>query len=357
MRAGVVKAWRVSASGELLGGRGPGRWRESLQTRFMRSSSLRTRAYRAVVDQATTKFDASVQEAISATGAPEAARCYICLDGGDLVRGCACRGPDQGFAHVGCLVQLAEAAEARANDRQAYLDAMVSCGLCKQWFDGKVDIAMGRALWRRFAGYPKDDKRRFHALRDLGTTLLNYDQLDEAEILCRQYLADCRAARHGFDMRMLLDAEEQVASVELEQGMATKDETKLRTALETLERVHAWRVANEGADSKYTLEVAVEIARAQRELGLLAEAEALLRETLNSQRRVLGESAEQVLRTERMLARTLIRRGTTGKAAEARAILDKVLAASIRVFGPEHSETRHIVMVREEHAAALGLAP
>ena len=38
---------------------------------------------------------------------------------------------------------------------------------------------------------------------------------------------------------MLLDAEEQVASVELEQGMATKDETKLRTALETLERVHA----------------------------------------------------------------------------------------------------------------------
>ena len=157
-------------------------------------------------------------------------------------------------------------------------------------------------------------------------------------------------------MRMLLDAEEQVASVELEQGIATKDETKLRTALETLERVHAWRVANEGADSKYTLEVAVEIARAQRELGLLAEAEALLRETLNSQRRVLGESAAPLLRTERMLARTLIRRGTTGKAAEARAILDKVLATSIRVFGPEHWETRRTVMLRETHAAALGLA-
>jgi tetratricopeptide (TPR) repeat protein len=327
----------------------------------MRSSSLRTRAYRAVVDEANSKFDISVEEAISATGAPEAARCYICLDGGDLVRGCACRGPDQGFAHVGCLIQLAEAAEARAraNRQLAYFDAMSSCGLCKQWFDGKVDIAMGRAVWRRFAGYPKDDKRRFHALRDLGTTLLNYDQLDEAEILCRQYLADCRAGpRRGWiDMRKLLYAEELVASVELEQGIKTKDETKLRTALETLERVHAWRVANEGADSKYTLEVAIELARARRELGLLAEAEALLRETLNSQRRVLGESAAPLLRTERMLAVTLIRSGTRGKAAEARAILDRILATSIRVFGPENFETRHIVMLREEHAASLGLAP
>ena len=331
--------------------------RESLQFPLMRSSSLRTRAYRAVVDEANSKFDASVQEAISATGAPEAARCYICLDGGDLVRGCACRGPDQGFAHVGCLCQLAEAAEARANDRHAYFDAMASCGLCKQWFDGKVDIAMGRALWRRFAGYPKDDKRRFQALRDLGTTLLNHDQLDEAEILCRQSLADCRAGpRRSFDMCTLLDAEGQVASVELEQGVATKDETKLRTALETFERVHAWRVANIVADSEYTLEVAVEIARARRELGLLAEAEALFRETLNSQRRVLGESTAQVFRTEQMLAVTLIRRGTRGKAAEARAILDRILATSIRVFGPEHFETRHTMMVREKHAAALGLA-
>ena len=323
----------------------------------MRSSSLRTRAYRAVVDEANSKFDAAVEEAISATGAPEAARCYICLDGGDLVRGCACRGPDQGFAHIGCLVQLAEAAEARANDRQAYLDAMVSCGLCKQFFDGKVDIAMGRAVWRRFAGYPKDDNCRFQALLDLGTTLLNQAQLDEAEILCRQSLADCRAGPRRFVDIRTLDAEEQVASVELEQGIATKDETKLRTALETFERVHAWRVANEGADSEYTLEVAVEIARAQRELGLLAEAEALLRETLNSQRRVLGESAAQALRTERILAGTLIRGGTREKAAEARAILDKVLATSIRVLGPEQFGTRCTVMLREKHAAALGLAP
>lgn len=332
--------------------------RESLQTRFMRSSSLRTRAYRAVVDEANSKFDAAVEEAISATGAPEAARCYICLDGGDLVRGCACRGPDQGFAHIGCLVQLAEAAEARANDRNEYFDAMASCGLCKQFFDGKVDIAMGRAVWRRFAGCPRDDEWRFQALRDLGTTLLNNDQLDEAEILCRQNLAECRAGPRRWDnMRTLVDAEEQVASLELEKGMATKDETKLRSALETFERMHAWRVANEGAYSENTLEVAVETARARRELGLLAEAEALLRETLNSQRRVLGESTKQVLCTQQILAVTLIRRGTTGKAAEARAILDKVLATSIRVFGPEHCETRHAVMLRRKHAAALGLAP
>ena len=233
---------------------------------------------------------------------------------------------------------------------------MASCGLCKQWFDGKVDIAMGRAVWRRFVGCPKDDEWRIHALFELGTTLLNYDQLDEAEILCRQSLADCRAGPRRGDMHTLLDAEELVASVELEQGIATKDKTKLRTALEIFERVHAWRVANKGADSKYTLEVAVEIGRARRELGLLAEAEALLRETLNSQRRVLGESAVPVLRTERMLARTLIRRGTRGKAAEARAILDKVLATSIRVFGPEHFQTRRTVTLREKHAAALGLA-
>ena len=142
----------------------------------------------------------------------------------------------------------------------------------------------------------------------------------------------------------------------MEQGIATKDETKLRTALEIFERVHAWRVANEEADSEYTLGIAVDIGRAQRSLGMFAESEALLRETLNSQRRVLRESAAPLLRTERLLALTLIRRGTRGKAAEARAILDKILATSIRVFGPEHFETRHTMMLREKHAAALGLA-
>ena len=352
------KSGEILASDSLRSGPGA-QARETLQTRFtrfMRSSSLRTRAYRAVVDQATTKFDAAVEEAISATGAPKAARCYICLDGGDLVRGCACRGPDQGFAHIGCLIQLAEAAEARANDRNEYLDAMASCGLCKQWFDGKVDIAMGRAVWRRFVGCPKDDAWRIHALFELGTTLLNYDQLDEAEILSRQHLADCRAGPRRGDMHTLLDAEELVASVELEQGIATKDETKLRTALEIFERVHAWRVANEGADSDYTLGIAVDIARAQRQLGMFAESEALLRETLNSQRRVFGESTAPVLRTEQMLALTLIRRGTRRKAAEARAILDKGLATKIRVFGPEHGETRYTMMLREKHAATLGLA-
>ena len=232
---------------------------------------------------------------------------------------------------------------------------LVACA--SSFFVGKVDIAMGRAVWRRFAGYPRDDEWRFQALQDLSTTLLNYARLDEAEILCRQSLADCQAGPRRGDMRMLLDAEGLVATVELEQGLATRDETKLRTALETLERVHAWRVANEGADSEYTLEVAVEIARAQRELGLLAEAEALLRETLNSQRRVLGESTAALLRTEQILAVTLIRGGTRGKAAEARAILDNILATSIRVFGPGHFETRYTMMVRETHAAALGLAP
>ena len=37
--------------------------------------------------------------AIAACGATSDARCYICLEGGDLVRGCACRG-NSGFVHL-----------------------------------------------------------------------------------------------------------------------------------------------------------------------------------------------------------------------------------------------------------------
>ena len=43
-----------------------------------------------------------------------AAVCWICLDGGaddtgkPLVRDCACRGNDAGFAHMACIIKYAE---------------------------------------------------------------------------------------------------------------------------------------------------------------------------------------------------------------------------------------------------------
>ena len=67
------------------------------------------------------------------------AACWICLEGGaddagkPIVRDCACRGSDAGFAHASCIVKYAEQNSAQAI--QDVLDKFVMpwrfCPICK----------------------------------------------------------------------------------------------------------------------------------------------------------------------------------------------------------------------------------
>ena len=85
-------------------------------------------------DQAERRYDEAVAVAVEKCAADTAGQtCYICYGEGDedegLVRGCACRG-ENGFAHVSCLAQGAQAAVQRV--AQNGWKRWSTCGLCKQ---------------------------------------------------------------------------------------------------------------------------------------------------------------------------------------------------------------------------------
>ena len=70
---------------------------------------------------------------------PESAKCYICLENGDLRRECACRG-DAGCVHVKCLVELI----ARNPQKENHF-----CPLCHQVYSGRLMIGLVRMMWQR----------------------------------------------------------------------------------------------------------------------------------------------------------------------------------------------------------------
>ena len=273
----------------------------------MRRSTLRTRGHRAAVDDASTKYEAAVQDAIAETAAPEAARCYICLDGGDLIRNCACRGPDQGFAHAGCLVRMAEShldENAYLNNAPKYFQALNYCGMCRRRFDGSVHLALCRAAWQRFVVHPADGYCRATAIKKVGVALHNMDQIDEAERLFAQSLEITRRV-YGRDHHMSRDVERLCAcSIH---ANARGDMTKLKKALDIFTRLHAWYTHHAGPDDGETLTLAGTIATVKRDMGMsagdmgtIAESQELFRDHRDAVQRVFGESSERWIEAQRL---------------------------------------------------------
>lgn len=305
----------------------------------MRRSTLRTRGYRAAVDDASTKYEAAVQDAIDETAAPEAARCYICLDGGDLIRNCACRGPDQGFAHAGCLVRMAEShldENAYVNNPSKYFQALNYCGLCRHSFEGKVYLALCRAAWQRFVVHPADDVWRANAITKLGVALHNMGRIDEAERLFAQSLEITRRV-YGRDHHITKDVERLCAcSIH---ANARGDVTKLKKALDIFTRLHAWHTNHVGPDDGDTLKLAKSIGSVKRDMGMFAESQGLFRDHRDAVQRVFGESSERWIEAQRLLAYTF---WIQGKYRECYAICEPTLATAERVLGPDGWETTRL---------------
>ena len=104
-------------------------------------------------------------------------------------------------------------------------------------------------------------------------------------------------------------------------------------ALQTLTRVHAWKIQYYGRDNERTVYSAAHLAYVQRRLGLLREAISLRRTTLDAARRTLGDAHWRSLECEVLLAEALIE---VGDLNEAREIKDRLLPVVSRVLGPDH---------------------
>jgi hypothetical protein len=93
-----------------------------------------------------------------------AAVCWICLEGGvddtgkPIVRDCACRGDDAGFAHMSCIIKYAKKRSERASiDTYEFLAPWETCPTCLQSYQNDLAVHIADAFVsfaEKSYGYP-----------------------------------------------------------------------------------------------------------------------------------------------------------------------------------------------------------
>mmetsp|Transcript_26033 Transcript_26033/g.104162 ORF Transcript_26033/g.104162 Transcript_26033/m.104162 type:complete len:340 (-) Transcript_26033:258-1277(-) len=258
------------------------------------------------------------------TEVPDDAVCYICLDGGDgLLRGCACRGPSAGFAHVDCLVEMAKRDPWILVEGRNMLNRWTMCGTCRQPFAGEVEAEMARRRWRLH----RDDLTPFekrHVCLSASVTLKWNDEPDASDLLY-QAGKPCYAR----DDAVLLMAEIERAEADTNADAALERLTALGARCRhppLLRGLHAHRMARRlgllgrfqdalhfaaesiaisaaetGPESNVTLEGMVIYGLLLDDLGRVDEGIAMLTNVLATQTRVLGADHPGTHRTQRLM--------------------------------------------------------
>mmetsp|Transcript_4554 Transcript_4554/g.13463 ORF Transcript_4554/g.13463 Transcript_4554/m.13463 type:complete len:333 (+) Transcript_4554:223-1221(+) len=299
------------------------------RARLARTRCLECRRTLLLVADAAQEYEAACAGAVAVSryAAPDGARCYICLEGENLVRGCACRG-DAGFVHIECLVAFAESKD---HDDE-YEETLLTCRQCEQGFGGHVALAIDRAAWLRFSGRAERDPYRQATLWNLGGALNDLDRHREA-LVVKEELFATRRRLYGPDDWRTVDAEENIAIT----LRTLVGEENMQNALEILKRTYAWKIGNLGRNDRMTLEAAVHLADAYFVLGDCRKCERIRRHAVPGFRSQFGETHVQTLEARWLHAAVLV---ALRRVDEARAIRDEVLPLAQRVLGPGHRIAR-----------------
>jgi tetratricopeptide (TPR) repeat protein len=234
--------------------------------------------------------------------------CYICTQAlhwktkEGLVRGCSCRGT-AGFVHVSCLAEQAKilVAEAEENnlDWKACNEKWArwhTCGLCEQQYHGIVRCALGWACWKTYVGRPETDWARRFAMTELGNSLSEAKNDEDALSVREAELSMAR--RLGVQEEELLIVQGNLANTYARLG-------RLEETLRIRQDVYSGYLKLAGEEHGRTVHTAFNYATALLDLERFEEAKSLLRKTIPVARRILGESHEFTLRMRSIYARTL----------------------------------------------------
>lgn len=208
--------------------------------------------------------------------------CWVCAEGSSrtrsrkLVRGCACRGTDAGFAHLSCLVQAARHDE----------DRWQVCPTCQQDFTGHVRLGLARARWKLYRTLSNQDWQRLNAADSLASALHSTGDHAGALPLFQEVLAVSRRI--------------------------------------------------DGNDDINTLVSMNNLASLHQNMGNHGLARPLFEEALWAQRRTLGNEAPDTLRTINNLAVLHLRIGNFTLSLP---LAEEALAARQRTLGKEHVDT------------------
>ena len=250
-------------------------------------------------------------------------RCYICLEGGNLVTtGCSCRG-EIASVHVACCVEAARVASATRGSR-----VWVHCTVCTNEYTGAVRRALGENWWSIVTADRKFDVEGLAAANNLGNVLLDGGYFLDAE---RAYQAvfDVQCAMWGAEDPETLKSAGNIGTARHAQGRYAQAATIQRAVVEAKRRLlGSWDVS--------TLQSEGNLAMTLAEQGNYAEAEEIEVRVVAARNRLLGAEHPHTLAARGNLAKTLYVRGDFAGAAAA---LREVLAAEQRVLGPEHPAT------------------
>jgi len=267
---------------------------------------------------------------------PDDAVCYICMDrqGGGPVglaltsRGCACRGPSAGFAHV-ASPRWRRATHTRASKDVGNSCRWTACVTCRQQFSGTLAVELGRRFWRHHRDAPASADKVL-ALSNLASPLMVSMEVDVAE---RLYEEARRDVADPVGMRVILHSD-------VTRACALNHVSRSRDAFDVLVRIQP--IAN-WCDENHLLDyglyyrfalvfgvVLAQLGRVEAALPLAAEAGALARSCYGPQS---TEAFGRMYVQGQHLAKI-------GRIEEAKATLGHVLAMRTRYLGPDHPCTR-----------------
>jgi len=259
------------------------------------------------------------------TDVPDGARCYVCLDGGDVLRGCACRGPSAGFAHAGCLAEMAARDEWMMVEGFGWLSRWIYCGTCHQEFVGAQRLEMVRRVWRHRRDTPGSIEKD-QALTTLTSALLSVKEFAGAERLYEEAWRDVPDDDdHAYGPRI---SSEIMRAGRLTQAGRSRDALEILTRLRP--RLALCHVVNR-ADFNTCMSAAL------ANVGRVEEALPFASDAVDIARTCHGPQSESALDAMFVQAQLL---SSVGRVEEAKSMLGHIVAARTRLLGHEHQSTR-----------------
>ncbi|KAJ8600421.1 hypothetical protein CTAYLR_001471 [Chrysophaeum taylorii] len=243
---------------------------------------------------------------------PSDATCFICLEGGRLLRGCACRGT-AGCVHVDCLAELAQRdKDAAAPSRWTH------CITCRQGYTGALQLEMARRLWRR----NRSESDKWVGRFDLMNQLRSYGETEAVGRLDEGRSVDLGEA-------LMTDAFGKIQRCNILVG-----EGRGLEALDLLMPLWAQGVREE---PMMRLVLASCIAAAHHSLGHDDDSLPFVREEMAISQRLFGPEDTGTFKAMTNYAKACAR---TGRLEESQSIFADVLRLQTRVLGEDHAATR-----------------
>ena len=276
---------------------------------------------------------------------PPTASCYICLENSEesnnqpLLRNCACRGDDAGWAHVACLAEFAASQVTEAQNQEHSVDIGIiwkNCILCKTPYMQNMGLAMAKACAKHYEYLPDTNKLRILSLEYMASINVDLGNHNDAMELFNHLLKIFKiVTEQGRDVRRM--------KTYVLGGMflVYMRERRFNDAIAAKERDIEITTDLDGSDSWFVRDKKRMLTMAQTMIGdecdhkmdtatELVKARQRFKETQSS------KDMDTRLLSHFMLVHAL---GDDGKPQEARKQLENLISESRRVNGPDHPVT------------------